>query len=135
MFYLLFHPILALRIFVLFLGWYLWETPRNILRRYAAYARALREIFSFTFLIRTLFAPWKSITDPYPMKGFHIEKIMETFFLNLTARTIGFLFRIVAMIFGIVAHILCIVTFLTILTLWIGYPAAVFFAVKFMLQH
>ena len=58
----------------MFLSWYYLEAPLNIVRAYAAYARAFAEIVPFGFLLLTLLSPWKNIVDRSPMHGMCIVR-------------------------------------------------------------
>lgn len=134
MFSLIFHPLLLLRVLGMFILWYVFEVPVGIVRTYAAYARALGEIFSFNFLLRTLFSLWKGIADDYPGQGIHMEKILATFCLNTISRVIGCVFRTCAIILGISVQLLCGTVFIVALATWIAYPVGVFFGVRFVFQ-
>ncbi len=89
---------------------------------YGAYAKAFYNVFSFTFLLKTLFAPWKKISDDYPDKGLNVRAITETFFLNLTARGIGLIVRMGTMVVGIVVQLAVAALFLSYLLVWIFFP-------------
>lgn len=108
-----------------FLMWYWSVHPRKILRMYASYAQAFGEMFSIIFLLKTLFAPWKSIRDAYPKKGFDISAILETWTLNVTARSIGCIIRIAAILVGIVLQVIVLAFFLSYLALWLAFPLLV----------
>ena len=118
----------------LFLSWYFWEVPAAIVRMYGQYAGAFAEMFSFTFMLRSLFAPWKAITDEYPENNFNWELIAQAFVLNIVTRIIGFIFRIVAICIGVILQILCLVGFFAGLIVWIAYPVIVIIAVRFLLS-
>lgn len=113
----------------MFLTWYFSERPHAIVHLYLRFAQAFSETFSFMFILKTLFAPWKSITDEYPKKGFNLEEIAATFFLNLTSRGIGFIFRIVAMVTGLLIQVALLVGFMTYLLVWMLFPIIVILAV------
>lgn len=134
MFSLPFHPLLLLRILGMFILWYIWEVPVGIFRTYRAYVHALGEIFSFRFLLRTLFSLWKGIADEYPGQGIHIEKILGTFCLNTISRVIGGIFRMLAILLGISVQLLCCTLFIIALASWIAYPVGVFLGVRFLFQ-
>ncbi len=127
------HPMLALRILFLFVPWYLKEMPVRIVRTYLAYAHAFGEMFSFSFMLWTLFEPWKSITDSYDMRGLNLELLAETFFLNLTTRAIGFLFRIVAICIGLVVQALAIAACVACLVVWYAYPVLLLLGIRSLL--
>lgn len=105
-----------------FVLWYWSVHPRRILHTYVAYADAFSEMFSIVFLLRTLFAPWKSIRDSYPTKGFNLSAILETWTLNVTARAIGCFIRIVAILLGIVLQVIILTMFGAYFLLWMAYP-------------
>lgn len=135
MFSLPFHPLLLLRVLGMFIAWYAWEVPRAIVRTYAAYARALGEIFSLRFLLKTFFSLWKGIAEEYSVKkGIHLDKLLGTFCLNAVSRVIGGIFRLFAIIFGIVAQLACFALFLLALAAWVAYPVGVYFGVRFIVQ-
>lgn len=116
------HPAVLTATGFSFLHWYFVEEPQRIVRRIWEYLQAFMEIFSFVFLVRTLFSPWKAITDEYPQKGFNLEHILETLTLNVTSRVIGFIFRIVVFVFGVgVVAAFCIVSVLFFFA-WILFP-------------
>lgn len=134
MFSLIFHPLLLLSVLEMFITWYVLEVPIGILRTYRAYARALGEIISVPFLLRTLFSLWKGIADDYPEQGWDFEEIFGTFCLNTLSRLIGCIMRFVSIVLGIGAQVLCFAIFTVALLVWIVYPIVLFFSVRFLLQ-
>jgi len=116
-----------------FLYWYFAERPYEIVSKYLNFANAFSESFSLMFMLKTLLSPWKSITDEYPTKGFNLEKILETLFLNLTSRAIGLIFRLFAMITGILIQIFLLVGFMSYLLLWISFPLILAAAIPVLL--
>lgn len=92
-------------------------------KTYLQYAGAFRESFSIIFMLRTLFAPWKSIKDSYPTKGFNMQVILETLFLNITTRAIGGFIRLCAIIAGLGIQLLLLTGFIAYLAVWLVFPA------------
>lgn len=103
--------------------WYFVTRPAAILSLWKEYAAAFGALASFVFLFKTLFAPWKSIKDEYPNAGFNIAAFFETLTLNITARAIGFVIRIFAIVAGAVMQIVLAIGFLTYLIAWLIFPA------------
>ena len=126
-------PLNTVKIGKIFVTWYLQRRPMEITRAYLSYASAFGAMFSFIFLLKTLFAPWKSIRDDYPTKGFNLTAIMEAFTLNVTARGIGFVIRIVAIIVGLLLQIALIAGFSIYLLLWMLFPIIFVFSLPFLL--
>lgn len=116
-----------------FVRWYAGRRPREIVASYLEYAGAFGEAFAILFMLKTLVAPWKSITDEYPSKGFNLEAIVATFFLNLTSRAIGFVIRVSAIVMGLLIQIGLAIGFVAYLALWLAYPVLLLFAVPFFL--
>ncbi len=117
---------------LLFARWYLVQRPGEIARAYTAYAAAFGSMFSIIFLLKTLFAPWKSIRDSYPTKGFDVTAILQTLTLNVTARTIGCIIRLAALVFGIMLQIALFAGFALYIFLWVFFPILAVFAVPFL---
>lgn len=103
-------------------GWYFFRHPKKICGIYIEYAKAFRESFSILFLLKTLLAPWKSIKDVYPQKGFNLQAIVETFFVNFTTRGIGAVIRLSAIIAGLCIQIGLLAGFLLYFCWWILFP-------------
>ncbi|MCB9808570.1 hypothetical protein H6770_04955 [Candidatus Peribacteria bacterium] len=120
------HPLIFSGITVPdFIRWYFWHQPRAILRTYFDYLRAFVEIFSFVFLLRTLFSPWKQITDSYPNTGLNISKISQVLVLNVLSRSIGLLFRMITLLIGLMSVTLLTTIFGAFYLLWLGFPLVV----------
>lgn len=134
MFSLVLHPLLFLSVLWMFLMWYVLEVPLAILRTYRAYARALGEIISVPFLLKTLFSLWKGIADDYPEHGWDFEEIFGTFCLNTLSRLIGCIVRTVVIVLGICLQVVCVAVCTIALLAWIVYPVLVFFGVRFLFQ-
>lgn len=117
----------------IFLRWYLLERPREIAHTYIAYAAAFGSIFSVVFLLKTLFAPWKSIRDAYPDKGFDMTAILQTLTLNVTARAIGCIIRLGALFAGLVLQVALCAGFSLYILLWLIFPVLVLAGVPFLL--
>lgn len=116
-----------------FLHWYFIERPAELARTYTDYAKAFGAIFSIVFLLRTLFAPWKSIQDAYPSKGFNLNDILQTLTLNVTARVIGCIIRLFAIFFGFLLQIALVAGFSLYTLLWVLFPFIAIFAIPFLL--
>lgn len=105
------------------LRWYFLEQPYGIVRGYAAYGRALMEIFPLPFLMLTLIAPWKNIRERKKGHGFNIQEWFERLGFNIFSRTVGAVVRIIAMVLGVCLHIALFVFSVAYLLLWVTFPA------------
>lgn len=127
------HPLIFTGITIPeFIRWYYWVQPSKILKQFFEYLRAFIEIFSFIFLVRTLFSPWRQITDKYPKRGLNINAIAEAFTLNMVSRTIGFLFRIVTLFMGIFFVITLLVVFAAFYVAWLVFPLLFWVCISYL---
>lgn len=106
----------------LFLRWYFFERLAEIVKLYGAYAKAFYNVFSITFLLKTLVAPWKKISDNYPDKGLNVRGIVETLFLNLTTRGVGLIVRLGTILIGIIVQVCIASLFLAYFLAWLFFP-------------
>ena len=116
------HPALAGETASGFLKWYFAEVPLHFLRSYGEYFRALNEIFSFWFLIKTFLSPWKGIVDRTERRGFDLNLIAQAIVLNITSRIIGMVFRLTALIVGIVVELVFFTAFTAMIIVWLAFP-------------
>lgn len=112
----------ALALLPTFLRWHFAKRPKQIVAAYFAYVGALSGMFSFAYLLRTLFSPWKAIADAYPSKGFNLAEIGSVFALNMTARGVGAVIRLGTIAFGIVVQTACLALFVAYLVAWMTFP-------------
>ncbi len=118
------HSEASVHLLPLFLGWYFVGHPLRVLRTFRAYVGAVQESLSILFLLRTLFAPWKSIADAYPKNFFNFSALFETFVFNVVTRSIGAVVRLVTIAAGIVILLAVVCGFLLYLLAWFLFPLA-----------
>lgn len=110
----------------IFIKWYFIEMPIKILNQLYKYIIVLTKIYSFVFLLKTLFSPWKNQTYAYPQKGFDLKLIFQTWIYNMIARVVGAIVRITTILMGIfILVLICILGMLILLT-WLTYPILFF---------
>jgi len=99
------------------------------------YSRAFRDIFSLWFnfmwfvthffsiplLFRTLFSPWKRLSDEYERAG--IEKMAETFVFNLMSRVLGGVVRSIFLGIGLSMLLLTTAVLVILCVVWLFLPA------------
>jgi hypothetical protein len=109
------------RIGRVFLRWYFLQRPLAIARAYQDYAAAFGSMFSIVF-----------IRDAYPKKGFDVTAILQTLTLNVTARTIGCIIRLSALLFGLLLQGALFAGFSLYILLWVTFPVIAVFAIPFL---
>ena len=127
------HPLIFTGITVPeFVRWYVFDQPSKILKAYFAYLRAFVEIFSFSFLVRTLFSPWRQIVEEKTERGFNLQKWAMRVSFNMVSRTIGFLFHVITLFMGIVFVTSLTVCFATFYMLWLSFPVLFWIGISFI---
>ena len=112
-------------LFISFIKWYFCDFPVEIFKESWQYFRAIRKIFSVYFLFRTLFYPWKRISEGYG-HGFDLKRYFRVFIDNFISRGVGFLIRIVAIFFCIVIYLLWLAVFVISLIIWLIFPLIIY---------
>ena len=117
------------------LRWYVIYHPISILKSYWAYLRAVHEIFSFVFLLRTLISPWKQIVDPYPSQLLNIGRVTQVLTLNCLSRSVGMLIRLGAIVFGLCVVAILSMGFVAYFALWFAFPVLLFTHPTLLIPH
>lgn len=115
-----------------FLRWYFFAAPVKIMKRYVEYLRAFMEIFSFIFLLRTLFAPWRQIRSDDNTPGFNLERFMQDISLGLVSRSIGFIARVIEFVIGLMAVNVLTAVFGLYYMGWITFPLWFVFGLTYL---
>jgi hypothetical protein len=106
----------------IFIKWYFVEMPIKILNQVYQYIVVLTKIYSFIFLFKTLFAPWKNQLYAYPNRGFDIKKILEIWTNNTIARVVGAFIRLATIFIGIGIIIFTMIIGSLFFVIWLTYP-------------
>ena len=110
----------------LFIRWYWVEMPYRMIRKIYQYVLVLSRIYSFVFLLKTLFAPWKNQLYAYPSKGFDLKRIFEVWTSNSVSRLVGAFVRIFTIFLGLIITALVILIGCILSFIWVTYPVLFF---------
>ena len=102
------------------MAWYYTRAFRDMLNVWGNLMWFAIHFFSIPLLMRTLFAPWKRMTDEYHRTGF--EDILETFLMNMLSRVFGALVRIFFISAGLVFLVVGCLSLLVFLVVWVCMP-------------
>lgn len=105
-----------------FVAWYTVEFSRRIVLAGRDSLTVVGRMIPVLFLLRTFVSPWKQIRDTTPRKGFNLEAVLEALTLNLTARTIGMIFRTLALFLGVCAAGAVVLVTVSALIAWAVLP-------------
>ena len=108
-------------IFLQFIIWYFWETPKNIIFVWKNFLKFNLKFFSVLALLKTFFAPWRQYIWSYG-KGFNPGVYFQTFFSNLISRILGAFIRSILICIGLLAEVLIFVFGISVIICWFILP-------------
>jgi hypothetical protein len=114
-------------LFVDYFVWHYSSALRDLCALWLNVMWFINHFFSMPLLIRTLFSPWRRITDPFHRGS--IEDYMSSFVMNVMTRVFGAGVRLVFLGMGLVCMFICSIAFLISLAVWITLPVSSVFAV------
>ena len=105
-----------------YLRWHYSVAFKDIVVIWMNVAWFIVHFFSVALLIRTLFAPWKRMSETYKRTGF--EDLAATAILNLLSRLVGASIRLVIIISGCILLVLAVLLLLAFFIVWVTLPPA-----------
>lgn len=114
-------------IFEILRWWYVSGWVQAI-HRITEQAGRVERIFSFTILLKTLFAPWRRIISP-PGRG--LDAKVHAALDNLVSRCIGFVIRITVILVAAIAIVIATLLGILVAILWPLIPIAI---IAFMIK-
>jgi len=120
-------------IFFQYLSWQFLEVPGNILNAWRNFLKFNLNYFSISFLIKTLFSPWRRYRMSYG-KGFDIGRYFTAIFSNLIFRLLGAIMRIILIIIGLLVEIFIIFAGVILFFGWLILPALLIAGLVFGLK-
>ncbi len=117
----------------MFLRWYFWNFPRQIIHEFWEYFEVLSQTFSITFLLKTFFCPWKRIIESYG-KGFNPKRYLMVFLDNIISRGVGMIVRLIAIILCLILYLIWLAIFIFSLAIWLLYPILVYYSAQIIIN-
>ncbi len=112
--------------FILFVQWYFFDVPKEILRGVKNFLKFGLHYFSIPFLLKTLFAHWHKYFWQYP-KGLDIPKILEVWISNQISRFVGMIARSFLILIGLLYEIFILIFGILFFVFWFLFPIIWFF--------
>ena len=81
--------------------------------------------FSIFLLLKTLFSPWKRLTETYK-GGLNLDNILELIIVNTLMRLVGAFFRSVIIVLGLVALAVVLISGALFFIIWFFAPIILF---------
>lgn len=108
-------------IFVAYFYWHYSQGLRELFGVLGNFLWFITNFFSFSLLLKTLFAPWKRMGESYG-RGLDINRILSTFVVNSLMRLVGFVIKFFVLLVGLIAYVVVTVFGLIALVVWLGFP-------------
>ena len=103
---------------LLMLGWWYQSGWGWLIRRVSAQLDYVREMFSISILLKTLFSPWKQIKSEK-----HFQDFLQVTLDNTISRFVGFTIRFWLLIFATILFLLILIFGLFAVIVWPFVPA------------
>lgn len=119
------------------LQWFSWhfkDAPSRIFQGWKNFLKFSIEFFSIIPLLKTLFSPWKRISDSYHGGIFNIGENLQIFITNSFSRVLGFLVRSFVIFFGFLFTIIVFLFGLVTIVIWFILPLLIFLGFLFSLM-
>lgn len=88
----------------------------------------ITHFFSVPLLLRTLFSPWRRMTDDYDLKNGNIADVLV---VNSLSRLLGFLVRMGIILVALCCYTLLAIMFISFCVGWILFPILPFTLIVF----
>jgi hypothetical protein len=107
-------------VFLAVVFWWLVFKPKQLLYIYSKVIRKIRQFFSMSLLLRTLFAPWKR--DEIDMGNLSLQDRLRVLIMNLVSRLVGAVVRGGTVLVGATSVLLTTVGFFIVAAGFIMLP-------------
>jgi len=122
------------KLFADYLFWHYGAAFRDMMVVWGNLFWFVLHFFSIPTLLRTLFSPWKRITEKYHKSG--LEDFATTVLVNIMTRVIGAIIRVFVITFGILVLLGLFALMTAFLIAWILAPlitvGSVFVGISFL---
>lgn len=114
-----------------YLFWHYTKAPSRIISLTVDLVRFNLHLFSISIMLKTLFSPWRKISEDYKMKGLDITELLTSFTVNTIMRIMGAIFRSIVIILSLVFATVIILGGFLFFIYWLLLPVAVIFLLIF----
>ena len=113
-------------LFPMYIWWHYAKAPFVILSLIGHFVTHIFHFFSVTTLLKTLFSPWRRLSEGYP-ENFDLGQVFTSVIVNTLMRVVGAMIRTVTIVLGLFFTLLFSVLGLLFFIYWLVMPVAVVF--------
>ena len=110
----------------IYVWWHYVKAPYSILKLTFHFSANVMHFFSVAVLLRTLFSPWRRLSEGYPEK-FDISQIFTSVIVNSLMRLFGAVVRSITILLGLFFTLITFLSGLVFFVYWLLMPLAVVF--------
>jgi hypothetical protein len=112
----------------IFLKWFYWDAPRNILALVRDFLAWVWQMFSIGFFLPRIFSPWHKDVTGYG-RGFDLAVWTQAFVFNAISRVVGAVLRIFFIVIGLALELLVLAAGLALFAFWLALPVVIVYLV------
>ncbi len=117
----------TLQLFSCYLIWHYSTALGDIWGIWGNFLYFISHFFSFSDLLRTLFAPWRRLQESYSGQGFSLERVLTALVVNTMMRLVGMIIRLAVMIVGLLCLAALAAAGAAVYVIWLLAPLLVTF--------
>ncbi len=109
--------------------WHFKGAPLVIFKTWSNFLKFGLRYFSIPLLLKTIFYPWKRISESYRGGIANFSENLEILILNTFSRFLGFIIKTILIFFGLLFLFFVFITGLIAFLAWIIFPFFVLFGI------
>ncbi|MGM0629205.1 MAG: hypothetical protein ACQESA_02160 [Patescibacteria group bacterium] len=109
-----------------YIWWHYVRAPYCIIALTLNFAGGILYFFSITLLLKTLFSPWRRLSEDYP-ENFNFGEIATSLVVNSLMRVVGAVMRTITIITGLFFTLLSFIMGILFFVYWLLMPVALVF--------
>jgi len=109
-----------------YFAWHYTQAILNFFSIWANFIRFATTHFSFVILLKTLFMPYKRLTEKY-RGGLNLEQLFETLVISFVMRIVGFIIRTLIILIGLIVLLIVLFSGTVLFLIWLILPFLLIF--------
>lgn len=110
----------------MYIWWHYTKAPFLILSLTGHFIKNILHFFSVATLLKTLFSPWRRLSESYP-ENFDLGRVFTSIVVNTLMRLVGAIVRMITIIFGVFFALSFLILGTLFFLYWLIMPAATIF--------
>ncbi len=114
-----------IRILKIDVHYILWHYSRGFTDVFTGWRNILWFVwnyFSIGLLLRSLFSPWRALSEEKRGTGFDLAEYLSNLLINTIMRAVGFFIRLIFIVIGLIAWVIVFLTFPILIVFWVSLP-------------